>query len=99
MLILLLLYESMMCLLFSIMFIHTMEEGNRSFLHVHIPTTSLWKVPTFTGLYHHDQSRISTGHGIGFLVQDEHSDWKNTGSFMQHQQYYFRHSVNLKLAL
>ena len=26
--------------------------------------------------YRHDQSRLSTGHGIGVLVQDEHNDWK-----------------------
>ena len=28
------------------------------------------------GQYRHDQSRLSTGHGIGVLVQDELSDWK-----------------------
>ena len=28
------------------------------------------------GQYRHNQSRISTGHGIGVLFQDEHSDWK-----------------------
>ena len=26
--------------------------------------------------YSHDQSRLSTGHGVGVLVWDEHSDWK-----------------------
>ena len=26
------------------------------------------------GQYRHNQSRLSTGHGIGVLVQDEHSD-------------------------
>ena len=28
------------------------------------------------GQYRHDQSRLSTGHGIGVLVLDELSDWK-----------------------
>ena len=28
------------------------------------------------GHYCHDQNRLSTGHGIGVLVKDEHSDWK-----------------------
>ena len=28
------------------------------------------------GHYHHNQSRLSTGYGIGGLVYDEHSDWK-----------------------
>ena len=30
------------------------------------------------GQYRHDQSRLSTGHGIGdgVRVYDEHSDWK-----------------------
>ena len=31
---------------------------------------------TLKGLYRYDQGRLSTGHGIGVLVQDEHSDWK-----------------------
>ena len=26
--------------------------------------------------YCHSQSRLSTGHGIGVVVSDEHSDWK-----------------------
>ena len=28
------------------------------------------------GQYRHDQSRHSTGHGIGVAVKDEHSEWK-----------------------
>ena len=33
------------------------------------------------GHYRHDLSRLSTGHGIGVLVKEEHSEL--TGSFMQ----------------
>ena len=38
------------------------------------------------GQYRHNQSRLSTGHGIGVIVYDEHSDWKLLARMQQQRK-------------
>ena len=42
------------------------------------------------GHYRHDQSSLLTGHGIGVLVKDEHSDWLIYAAAMVIRPYHVR---------
>ena len=57
----------------------------------------LWGKNDLKGQHRHDQNRLSTGHGIGVLVEEEHSDWNllahlcsSNSNMALSKEYYFQ---------